>query len=247
MKNNKIPKIIHYCWFGNNPMPDIVIKCIESWKKKCPEYKIILWNENNFDFTQNKYAKQAYEAKKWAFVSDYARLHIVYHEGGIYLDTDVELLKSLDDLLKYDAFFSMEDDTYFNTGIGFGAQKNNNIVKQMLDYYDGREFIKENGYDLTTCPISNTETIKNLYPNLSISDKYIINNTCFLSKEYFCPIDYETKKKRITKNTIGIHHFSQSWLTKKDKVKYLVKKTMTTLIGKKNTKKIIKAIKKGVD
>ncbi|MBO4601338.1 MAG: glycosyl transferase [Bacilli bacterium] len=244
MQKKNIPKIIHYCWFGNNPMPKIVKDCIKSWETKCPDYKIKLWNENNFDFNENEYVKQAYDAKKWAFVSDFARLFIIYNEGGVYLDTDVELLKKLDSLLEYDAFFAKEDDVNFNTGIGFGAKKHNNIVKKMLDSYNDKKFITKDGYDLTPCPITNTKVINDLYPNMDLCDKKIIDNVCFLSKEYFCPIDYETGKKKITKNTIAIHHFSQSWLTRKDKIKHFVKKCLILLIGRNNAKKIIKKIKK---
>ena len=103
-----IPKKIHYCWFGRNPLPESAKKCIESWKKYCPEYEIIEWNEDNFDLTENRYAREAYEQKKWAFVSDYARLKIVYEQGGIYMDVDVELIKPLDELTELDGYMGFE-------------------------------------------------------------------------------------------------------------------------------------------
>lgn len=103
-----IPKKIHYCWFGRNPLTESAKKCIESWKKYCPEYEIIEWNENNFDLTENRYAREAYEQKKWAFVSDYARLKIVYEQGGIYMDVDVELIKPLDELTELDGYMGFE-------------------------------------------------------------------------------------------------------------------------------------------
>ena len=128
-----IPKIIHYCWFGRNPKPELAVKCIKSWKKRCPDYEIIEWNEDNFDISSCPlYVRQAYEAKKWAFVSDYVRLKVVYDEGGVYLDTDVELKKGLDALLAYDAYFGFEDGTHVNTGLGFGAVKGAPILKEMM-------------------------------------------------------------------------------------------------------------------
>ena len=103
-----IPKKIHYCWVGGNSKPPLVKKCIQSWKKYCPDYEIIEWNESNYDISKNIYMKQAYEAKKWAFVTDYMRLDIIYEHGGIYLDTDVELIKNIDDLLSNEAFAGIE-------------------------------------------------------------------------------------------------------------------------------------------
>ena len=118
-----IPKKIHYCWFGGNPLPELAIKCLESWKKYCPDYEIIEWNETNFNLDSCEYVREAYQAKKWAFVSDYARLKVVYDNGGIYLDTDVELIKSLDRLLKNKSFFGTETTGVVATGLGFGAEK----------------------------------------------------------------------------------------------------------------------------
>ena len=126
-----IPKKIHYCWFGNNPLPEKDRKCIESWKKYCPNYEIIRHDENNYDISKNKYMKQAYESKKWGFVPDYARLDIIYNEGGIYLDTDVELTKNLDELLKYDAYMGFEDDIHVSPGLGFGAIKHHEGIKKL--------------------------------------------------------------------------------------------------------------------
>ena len=120
-----LPKKIHYCWFGGNELPDLAIKCIESWKKYCPDYEIIEWNETNFDLECCDFVKEAYKAKKWAFVSDYARLKVVYDNGGIYLDTDVELVKSLDILLQEKCYFGEETTGYVATGLGFGAENGN--------------------------------------------------------------------------------------------------------------------------
>ncbi len=130
-----IPKIIHYCWFGGNEKPKLAKKCIESWKKFCPDYEIVEWNEQNVDVNMNAYTKMCYENKKFAFLTDYVRLLVVEKHGGIYFDTDVELLCSFDDMLDNDAFFGFENPEYVNTGVGFGAEKGNLLVTQMLEEY----------------------------------------------------------------------------------------------------------------
>ena len=138
-------KIIHYCWFGRGEKPKDVIKSIESWKKFCPDYEIIEWNEDNFDISSHPYTKKAYELKKWAFVSDYARLYIVYNEGGVYLDTDVEIVKNLDPLLENEAYMGFEDEKYVNTGSGFGAEKGHSFLLENMKAYDGECVVDENG------------------------------------------------------------------------------------------------------
>lgn len=139
-----IPKKIHYCWFGGEK-PAFVRRVIDSWKKMCPDYEIIEWNDNNYDFTKNEYMKQAYDSKMWGFVSDYARVDIIYHHGGIYLDTDVKLMKKPDDLLYQKNFFIMEHTFFVNLGGGFGAQKGEPILKEFMDYYNDVPFIFEDG------------------------------------------------------------------------------------------------------
>lgn len=227
--NDEIPKIINYCWFGGNEKPEIVKKCINSWKKYCPSYKIVEWNENNFDITINSYVQEAYYKKRYAFVSDFARLWVIYNNGGIYLDTDVELIRNIDELTKYDAFFSSEDNININTGLGFGSKKKNELLKLLMDDYDNIKFIKEDGsIDKTTCTIRNTKIIrKYLKDEKVVFDKKIVyNNMCFLPKEYFCPLDYETKKMKKTNNTYAIHWFSGTWMTKIEKFKKVIKRML---------------------
>ena len=206
-----IPKVIHYCWFGNGEMPSITEKCIKSWKKYCPDYEIICWNEENFDLTQNKYMRQAYEAGKWAFVSDFARLKILHDHGGIYLDTDVELIRSLDSLLEYSGFMGFDEKGIVATGLGFGAEAQNKIVGEFLRDYDDLEFILPDGsFDLTPCPDRNTAALKRLGMDMSNTDQTFME-TRFLPSEYLCPMDYYTGKKTITRNTYSIHHYCASW------------------------------------
>ena len=206
-----IPKVIHYCWFGHNEMPKLAQKCIKSWKEKCPDYEIICWNEDNFDLTQNQYMRQAYEAGKWAFVSDYARLKIVYDHGGVYLDTDVELLKSLDGLLDGGAFMGFEDKGVVATGLGFAAEKGNKVIEEFLKDYEEIPFILPDGsFDLTPCPKRNTDTLKRLGMDTEKVGQTFMD-VQFLGKEYLCPMDYYTGKLCLTKNTYSIHHYSASW------------------------------------
>ena len=153
-----IPKMVHYCWFGGKPKPQGVISCIKSWEKFCPDYKIVEWNEDNYDITKNKYMHEAWLEKKWAFVSDYSRLDIVYNHGGIYLDTDVELIKNIDYLLKAEAFMGFEDGKSVNTGLGFGAVKGFELIKELLELYENLDFINSDGsLNTVACPVYTTK------------------------------------------------------------------------------------------
>lgn len=214
-----IPKTIHYCWFGRNPKPKLAEKCIKSWKKYCPDYEIIEWNEDNYNIDSAPlYVRQAYEEKKWAFMTDYIRLQVVYENGGIYMDTDVELKKSIDFLLNNQAYFGFEGGKFINTGIGFGAEKETLILKEMMDDYADIPFIKENGsIDSTPCPRRNTEVF--LRHGLKQNDKRQIldGGILVLPTICLCPIDFETKLKNNSLETISIHWFDASWQTKEER------------------------------
>lgn len=160
-----IPKIIHYCWFGGNEKPAVVKKCIESWKKVCPNWEIREWNEENFDVNVVPYMKEAYDVKKWAFVSDIARLLVIYQYGGVYLDTDVELLESIDVWTEKDAFFIFESNRNIASGLGFGAEKGHKAIKAMLNYYEGKHFIINGKAKLIPCPAGNTNALVSEYKN----------------------------------------------------------------------------------
>ncbi len=210
-----IPKKIHYCWFGGNPKPKLAKKCLRSWKKYCPDYEILEWNESNYDLSAAPlYVRQAYEAKKWAFVTDYVRLQVVYENGGIYLDTDVELLKGLDDLLENRAYFGFEGDSHINTGVGFGAEKGLALLKDVMDDYREIPFVLEDGsYDTLSCPQRNTAVFLRHGLKQDGSQQTLEGGILILPRDCFNPKDWKTGEIRRTERTRSIHHFSASWYT----------------------------------
>jgi hypothetical protein len=208
-----IPKKIHYCWFGNSEIPAKDKKCIESWKKYCPDYEIIQWNESNYDVTKNEYMQQAYAAKKWGFVPDYARLDIIYEHGGIYLDTDVELVKNLDELLVCEAFMGFEDGKHVSPGLCIASEAKNSTIRKLMDIYATRKFVKPDGtLDLTPSPIMNTDKLLEMGLKQD-NRKQVVAGITIFPKECFCPKDYYTGKLSITDQTYGIHWFNASWQT----------------------------------
>ncbi|MBR4891302.1 MAG: glycosyl transferase [Clostridia bacterium] len=221
-----IPKVIHYCWFGNGKMPAIAEKCIKSWKKYCPEYEIVCHNEENFDISQNRYASEAYKCGKWAFVSDYVRLKVLYDDGGIYLDTDVELIKPIDELIRDNGFMGFDDNGIIATGLGFACEKGNELIGAFLKDYEDIPFVLPDGkLDLTPCPDRNTETLKKLGMNLDNKNQ-IFMGIHMLPEDYLCPIKYYTGKKIITENTYSIHHFCASWTSPVAKRTLFVKRIL---------------------
>lgn len=228
-----IPKIIHYIWLGGKPLTPLATKCLESWKKYCPDYEIKLWNEDNFDITKNKYCKQAYDAKKWAFASDYVRVSVLKEYGGIYFDTDLELIKPIDNLLQNTAFSGMEDDRFIATGF-MGCEKNSEWITKIYDLYNDISFIKEDGsYDLTPNPRKATQMALEMYPEFKDANKLEIISYPKLTiypPEYFYPLDYKTKKIVITNKTLSIHHYEASWIPKSTKMKMAIKKFIKKVI-----------------
>lgn len=215
-----IPKKIHYCWFGGGELPEKDKKNIEGWKKLCPDYEIICWNESNYDINKNDYMKEAYSLKKWGFVPDYARTDIIYTHGGFYFDTDVELLKPLDQFLNEKCVMGFEKKDSINHGHGFAAEKGNEIIKELLDFYESIHFINEdNSINLTASPKYITNLL--LRHNLKLNNKeQILDNVVHIyPTDYFCPKDYMTGKIEISTNTISIHHFNLSWMSTEQRKK----------------------------
>lgn len=211
-----IPKIIHYCWFGGNPKPPLAEKCIASWKKFCPDYEIMEWNERNFDLSSApNYVHQAYEAGRWAFVTDYVRLVALVNMGGVYMDTDVEVVKSLDPYLHKEAFAGFESMERVQTGL-LACRPQFPLFREFLAHYDTAEFLLQDGsHDTTT----NVEVLTRLCRKygLQLNDRYqVVDGLAVYPREYFCPVDYETEKLKRTRKTVTIHWFSGSWHTEEE-------------------------------
>ena len=207
-----IPKVIHYCWFGRGEKPELAKKCIASWKTFLPDYEIKEWNEDNFDINSNQYIREAYESRKFAFVTDYVRLYAIYMEGGIYMDTDVEVMGNYDKFLHHHAFSGFETDGNVPTGM-MAAEKGSIWAKELLDMYDNRNFIMADGsFDMTT----NTTVITKymLGKGLVLNNRYQdFPGLCTMyPAEFFCPKDHRTGKIKCTHNTVCIHHFAGTWL-----------------------------------
>ena len=239
-----IPKVIHYCWFGRNPLPKDTLRYIETWKKYCPDYKIIQWNEDNFDVNQNKYCKEAYDSKKWAFVSDYVRLRVLRDFGGVYMDADVELCKNIDELLHYNAWSGFESDNSIPTGT-IASCKDGEWISYLLSYYDEKSFFDSKGnFDLTTNVVTITNMTKEKYDiRLDNSFQVFGDNNVIFPFDFFCAKNYFDGKVKKTNNTYTIHHFAGSWLTTSQKIRIKFKLLLISCLGKKNTEALIKLIK----
>ncbi len=247
-----IPKKIHYCWFGGNPLPPLALKCIESWKKYLPDYEIIEWNENNFDVNCNDYVREAYVAKKFAFVSDYARYKILYQHGGLYLDTDVEIIKDMSHIINAGPFMGCElnFDTMpslgltVNPGLGMAADPELALYKEILDDYEHSHFLKEDAtLDLTTI-VQRTTRLLTDHGLKQISG---VQNICSINiypKDYFNPIDMESGRRIITENTVSIHHYMASWESKKSRSKGKAYQLICRIFGKKTAEMVRKIVGK---
>ena len=235
-----IPKVIHYCWFGGKPLPKDAERCIESWKKFMPNYKIIQWDEGNFDVDSIPYTREAYNAKKYAFVSDYARFWIMFHYGGIYFDTDVEVIKPIEDIITNGNFLGVEQQDAgritINPGLGFGMEKNVIIISDLMKIYQNSHFICE-GSIVKAKNIVEITTDYLLKNGLVNTNKVQLCCGCTIyPKDYFCPIDYNTRELKITANTRTIHHYAESWIPLSTKIK----NTIARICGKKIMQILIK-------
>lgn len=207
-----IPKIIHYCWFGRKEKPKSVLRMLESWRKYCPDYVIKEWNESNFDINYNQYTKEAYQCGKWAFVSDVARLYALYTDGGIYLDTDVEVLKPFDNLLNNNLFLGFEGTEWIGTNI-IGAEKENDVIGVFLDKYNCLNFINQDYTQNTTTNVERlTALLKEKYNIKTNGNEQETDKLHLYPTDYFCPYDYINGKLNITNNSYSIHWYSQSWI-----------------------------------
>ena len=212
-----IPKIIHYCWFGGKPKPALAEKCIASWKKYCPDYEILEWNEDNFDLSSAPtYVHQAYEAGRWAFVTDYVRLVALVKMGGVYMDTDVEVVKPLDPFLHHEAFAGFESVDRVQTGL-LACCPEFPLFRDFLGHYDTAAFLRPDGAEDTT---TNVEVLTRLCAErgLVFEDRLqTVEGLAVYPREYFCPVDFETEKLKRTRKTVTIHWFSGSWKTEEER------------------------------
>lgn len=244
-----IPLKIHYCWFGRNPLPKSAKKCIASWRKYFPDHEIIEWNEDNFDVNSIPYTQQAYEAKKYAFVSDYARFKILYEQGGLYFDTDVEVIRPMDDIVRRGAFMGFEINPCLarpqgavNPGLGLGATAGMPLYKSVLDYYAGLNFKNADGsYNMTDAVVNITtrELISaGMKGNGGIQ---IVSGITIYPAEYFNPLDDAIGKLILTSNTYTIHWFTKTWMNTSPFRIYL-SRLSHRILGVDFTSKVLKYI-----
>ena len=238
-----IPKKIHYCWFGGKPLNSLGQRCFESWKKYFPDYEIIEWNETNFDVNCCQYVKEAYEMKKWAFVSDYARFKILYEHGGIYFDTDVEVIKSFDYILEQGNFMGCENKmAAVNPGLGFAVTPGLDIIKEILNDYEKSSFLNDDGLLNLTTIVTRTTNILKRHGLKNINEIQFIENLNIYPVDYFCPIDMSSGRLIITKNTCSIHRYASSWETKKNKFRGKIYRFINRFLGERIAENIRKVV-----
>ncbi len=237
-----IPKVIHYCWFGGNPLPEDALRCIASWKKYFPDYEIKEWNESNFDVNSCPYIKGAYEEKKYAFVSDYARFWVLYKEGGLYFDTDVEVIKNMDHIVAQGSFMGFEkslatqdaksdEPLGINAGLGMGAEANMPLLKELLDLYESKDSFTFNEGTI----VHHTTAMLKKYGFVNEHKFQDVAGFKLYPADYFCPMDSTTGLVDLTENTVSIHHYSCSWVDQKSLSfrLHLLKNKMIRIFGPK--------------
>ena len=222
-----IPKKIHYCWFGGNPKPKLAEKCIASWKRYCPDWEIIEWNESNFDVHQNGYTSMCIEQKKYAFLSDYVRLKVVAEHGGVYFDTDVEVIKSLDPLLENEAFFGFETPEYVASGLGFGSVAHGTAVEAMLREYDP---LLDGTQGVRGCPVLNTAAMEKL-GLVKDGSLQTVAGAVILPPDRLNPYESSTGRLNKTKNTYSIHWYNASWMSPWGKLRAAITRPLHRIFG----------------
>jgi mannosyltransferase OCH1-like enzyme len=228
-----IPKKIHYCWFGGNPLPPLAVKCIESWKKFLPDYEIKEWHESNFDVNIIPYTQEAYQAGKYAFVSDYARFWILYKYGGLYFDTDVEVIKPMDDIIARGPFMGCENEASDTSvasvapGLGLGVNPGLGLYKEILEKYSTLHFIrKDRSFNLKTVVQYTTELLCE-HGLKETKEIQFCAGVWIYPKDYLSPKDFETGVMEITVNTVAIHHYDGSWVSDVDRYAQQLKRSLT--------------------
>lgn len=211
-----IPKIIHYAWLGKE-MPEILKRNVDHWKELCPDYQFYEWNEKNYDISSNQYMKQAYDRKIWGFVPDYMRLDVVYKYGGIYLDTDIEMIKNPDELLYQECFGCVDSSMTMNLGSGFGAMPQSDIIKELRDYYEDISFVGEDGkIDNTSCNTHSYQVLKKY--GIKINDQLQNVHGMNIYPMIFQGACQYTRMRRVTEKTYWVHYGNMSWFREKGKL-----------------------------
>ena len=233
-------KYIHYCWFGDNPLPKLAKKCIKSWKKYLPDYEIVEWNENNVDLNECPFIKEAYENKKWAFVADYVRTKALYNQGGLYLDTDMEITKNIDDILK-DSFLGVEDSGKIAAGIWNENETKSYLTTKLLEYYQNQKMFDVKNIFKYAIPVLMTEILKHQDFNEDNYDTQVLKDkTVIYKREYFYPLSYNRENNIFTENTRAIHYYDASWIPKAERREIKIFR----FFGRKNGQKFIELIRK---
>lgn len=241
-----IPKVVHYCWFGRNQLPKLALKCIESWKKYLPDYQIKEWNEDNFDVNMIPYTRQAYAAKKYAFVSDYARFYILYQYGGLYFDTDVEVIEPIDDIIAKGPFMGCETDANLSAeagsntiptvapGLGLCCNAGHSLYKELLDLYNKLQFMDSDGNPNLKTIVEYTTGLLSQYGLKNTNDIQKCGGIWIYPKEWFCPMS-PAGDMNLTDNSRLIHHYAGSWLSPKSKIK----KRIIRFLGRRISNNIV--------
>ena len=238
-----IPHKLHYCWFGHNPKPQLIQRCIASWKRYFPDWELIEWNESNYDVNKNAYIAEAYRQKKWAFVVDYARFDILNREGGIFLDTDVEFLRELPaEYLQYEAFTGFESETTVNPGLIYASEPGQKILTEIMDTYEHKSFGEqidgriENIVDIVTGVLAADGLKGN-------NEFQVVGGVAIFPKEYFCCFNHEIQAFETTQNTISVHHYFASWSPWHRKLYFKCIKASAKILGKERYLRIKKVLK----
>lgn len=233
-------EIIHYFWFGGNPLPKKAEKCIESWKRFFPDFEIKRWDESNFDISANLYIRQAYEAKKWAFVSDYARFKVLEEYGGLYFDTDVEVVRDMSELLKNDSFAGFETNDYINPGqIMWAKEPGNQLIKEMRETYDRLSFLDENGNRIRKNVCNLFTELLSLYGFQPNGKLQVCGGMTLFPKDYFNPFDDATGLLHKTANTYTIHWYDKSWMPLRRKVRNKCTRILHRIFGSDIRQKLL--------
>lgn len=237
-----IPKIIHYCWFGRNPLPKSARKCIISWEKYFPDYEIKEWNEDNFDVNSIPYTREAYERKKYAFVSDYARFHILYHYGGLYFDTDVEVIRPMTDVVEHGAFMGMELLYGVNPGLGLGTEPLCEFYKEVVLYYERLHYIDNYGDPFPGTVVSHTTHLLQQHGLVLKNELQQVAGIWIYPNDYFNPLDDATGRLYITPNTRSIHWYAKTWCDNYGPVRIWVTRWVHRIFGINSLQRLKKYI-----